>query len=57
MPYEQGLAHCQIGQHLLEEDPDRQTHLAQAGEIFERLGAAYDLARVQQALTDLPSIL
>ncbi len=55
MPYEQGLAHYEIGRHLLEGDPDRQTHLARAGEIFERLGAAYDLARVQQASTDLPS--
>lgn len=50
MPYEQGLAHYEIGRHLGMEDPARRKHLQQAGEIFTRLNAVYDLGRVQRAL-------
>ncbi len=50
MPYEQGLAHCEIGRHLPENDTHRLEHLNQAVEIFERLGAAYDLKRAQETL-------
>ncbi|MEP7286086.1 MAG: AAA family ATPase [Chloroflexota bacterium] len=49
MPYEQGLAHYELGRHLDPSDPQRQEHLAAAGEIFERINAVYDLARVQTA--------
>jgi hypothetical protein len=44
MPYEQALAHYELGRHLT--DP---AHLAQAAHLFTRLGAAYDLARVPGA--------
>ena len=48
MPYEQGLAHYEIGRHAA--GAERQTHLIAAEAIFTQLGAAYDLARVQEAL-------
>ncbi len=47
MPFEQGLAHYEIGRHLDTQDPDRKTHLAQALAIFEKLGALYQLARTK----------
>ncbi len=50
MPYDQGLAHCTIGQHLKADDPARAQHLNRAGGIFADLGSAYDLARVQAVL-------
>jgi tetratricopeptide (TPR) repeat protein len=49
MPYEQGLAHYEIGRHLVVNDSARQMHLNRACEIFARLEAAYDLARAQAA--------
>jgi hypothetical protein len=48
MPYEQGLAHYELGRHL--SGLDRLQHLMQAAELFTSLGAAYDLARTQLAL-------
>jgi hypothetical protein len=48
MPYEQGLAHYEIGRHLARDDPDRQAHLTCAGDIFTQLHATYDLARTQK---------
>jgi class 3 adenylate cyclase/tetratricopeptide (TPR) repeat protein len=50
MAYDEALAHYEIGRHTEAGDPARQEHLAHAGEIFDRLGAAYDLARAQEAL-------
>lgn len=50
MPYEQGLAHYELGRHLLQADPDRVAHLRQAQEIFTQLVAPYELARVQSLL-------
>ncbi len=50
MAYDEALAHYEIGRHAAAGDPARAEHLARAGEIFERLGAAYDLARVAEAL-------
>jgi tetratricopeptide (TPR) repeat protein len=50
MPYEQGLAHYEIGRHLDAQDPARRTHLTRACEILSQLGAAYELARAQVAL-------
>ena len=46
MPYEQGLAHYEIGRHLASNDPRRRQHLSQARKIFKTLGAGYDLERV-----------
>ncbi|HLF29277.1 MAG TPA: AAA family ATPase [Anaerolineae bacterium] len=50
MPYEQGLAHYFIGQHLSADDPARAQHLNRALETFAALGAAYDQARVRASL-------
>jgi len=47
MPYEQALAHLEIGRHLPPEDRDRSIHLRQASGIFRRLGADYDYARAE----------
>lgn len=40
MPYEQGLAHYEIGRHLDVADAEREAHLRAAREIFNGLGAA-----------------
>ena len=48
MPYEQGLAHFEIGRHLSPRHTKRQEHLQAAHNIFERLNANYDLKRVQR---------
>jgi len=50
MPYEQGLAHYQIGRHLDAGDPERQAHLQQAIDLFSRLGAEPAWDRAQAAL-------
>ena len=50
MPYDEGLLHYEIGRHLDAPDPARKEHLARACEIFERLGASYDLERAQARL-------
>ncbi len=50
MPYEQGLAHYEIGRHLTPNDPARQAHLKRAREIFTRLEATYDLMCTQTVL-------
>jgi hypothetical protein len=52
MPYDLGLAHYHIGQHLKADDPARAEHLNRAAGIFADLGSAHDLARVQAALDD-----
>jgi hypothetical protein len=44
MPYEEGLAHLEIGRHLPPGDRERTEHLDQACRIFERLGTLSDLA-------------
>ena len=44
MPYEQGLAHYEIGRHLDPSDPERSAHLEAAREIFARIHAARALA-------------
>ncbi len=54
MPYEQGLAHYEIGRHLAVDDPIRREQLTQACEIFARLEATYDLERAQAALNEYP---
>jgi tetratricopeptide (TPR) repeat protein len=50
MPYEQGLAHYEIGRHVSRDESVRSMHLSRACEIFARLEAGYDLARAQHAL-------
>jgi hypothetical protein len=47
MPYEQGLAHYEIGRHST--GAERRHHLQRASDIFIQLNATYDLARVQSA--------
>lgn len=47
MPYDQGRLHFEMGRHAL--GAERRTHLAQAAALFSRLGATYDLGRVQAA--------
>jgi tetratricopeptide (TPR) repeat protein len=51
MPCEQGRAHYQIGRHLPAGHPARQAHLTRAGEIFAEIGASYELAHVQAAMS------
>ncbi len=48
-PYEQGLAHFDLGQHLI--GAEAQEHLAQAAAIFERIGAFRELNHLR-AVTD-----
>ena len=50
MPYEQGLAHYEIGRHLPLDDPAQREHLKNARKIFTKLEARYDLIRTQHAL-------
>lgn len=56
LPYEEGLAHYEIGRHLPEGESSedgwgREEHLQRAVEIFSRLGVPYDLARARTALS------
>jgi eukaryotic-like serine/threonine-protein kinase len=50
MPYDEGLAHYEIGRHMDAKDPQRNVHLADALKIFEQLGAQYDVERVREVL-------
>jgi len=50
IPYDQALAHYEIGRHLKADDPKRRQHLQTALEIFDQLGTAYDRAATQSAL-------
>src|SRR5262249_38256369 len=47
MPHELGRAHVEIGRHLAPERAERWQHLADAAAIFERIGCAWELARVR----------
>jgi class 3 adenylate cyclase/tetratricopeptide (TPR) repeat protein len=49
MPYEQGLAHFEIGRHLEPSDPERAAHLQEAREIFGRIHASRALAAADLA--------
>ena len=42
MPYEQGLAHYEIGRHLAATDPQRAVELAQARDLFAAIGAVLE---------------
>ncbi len=48
MPYDQGLAHYEIGRHIT--GTERQHHLTRAHAIFAHLGATYDVQQTQLAL-------
>lgn len=50
-PHDQGRLHEEIGRHLPDRDPARRQHLEHARDLFERIGATYDLARVAEALS------
>jgi hypothetical protein len=52
MPYEEGLAHLEIGWWLAADHPERRVHLARACEIFAAVGARFDLARAGQLLPE-----
>jgi hypothetical protein len=45
MPYDEALAHFEIGRHA--SGDERRDHLDRAADIFKRLGAEYDLQRAQ----------
>jgi len=47
MPYEQALAHHEIGRHLPPADAQRIAHLGAARELYSRLEAAEPLARLE----------
>lgn len=48
MPYEEGLAHYELGRHSM--GAVRRFHLERACALFTELGATYDLARAQKAI-------
>lgn len=50
MPYDEGLAHYEIGRHAKEQE--RKEHLSSAREIFTKLDAKYDLARIEALLKE-----
>ncbi len=54
MPYDEGLAHYEIGRHLPLTEAQRRAHLEQAIAIFERLAAPEPLRRAQEALACTP---
>jgi tetratricopeptide (TPR) repeat protein len=49
MPFEEGLAHLELGRHLDGQDADRARHLGAARDIFTRLEAGEALRRVDKA--------
>jgi tetratricopeptide (TPR) repeat protein len=50
MPYDQGLAHFEIGRHLPASDPARKQHLQQAADLFAQVGSVWNLALVKPVL-------
>jgi tetratricopeptide (TPR) repeat protein len=50
MLYELGRIHLEMGRHAAPDDPARAEHLQRAGEIFEQMGANYQLERIRAAL-------
>jgi class 3 adenylate cyclase len=50
MPYDEALAHYQLGRHLPIDDPARLDQLTLACRMFGQLGAGYDLSLAQIAL-------
>jgi len=61
MPYDQALAHFEIGRHITGQparanDNKRQAHLTQARDIFSELNAASNLASVEAALAVMSTL-
>jgi tetratricopeptide (TPR) repeat protein len=54
LPYEQGRALYEIGRQTPTGLQTRQASLARAAEIFEAIGATYELAQVQAAMAQSP---
>ena len=52
MPYEEGLLRLKLGHHLKDVAYARRSHLERAAQIFETMGAAYEVALVQEALQE-----
>ncbi len=52
LPIEQGRAHLEIGRHLQPGDPNRLVHLQQACQLFEEVGAVYNLFQAQAEMHD-----
>jgi hypothetical protein len=50
MPYEEALAHYEIGRHLTPVDQVRGEHLDRACALFSQLSASYDWAHAKLAL-------
>jgi tetratricopeptide (TPR) repeat protein len=50
MPYSAGLTHYEMGWRLPSTNPARREHLTRAVEIFNQLGAGYDLEQAQKVL-------
>jgi class 3 adenylate cyclase/tetratricopeptide (TPR) repeat protein len=50
MPYELGRIHLEMGRHAALDDPARDEHLRRAREIFEQIGAHYQLQRANAGL-------
>lgn len=50
MPYEQALAHFELGFHSPAYDPMRRLHLTHARDLFATLGVEYDLQRTERVL-------
>jgi tetratricopeptide (TPR) repeat protein len=53
MPYEEGMAHFEIGRHLPATDPQRHHHFTQAQRILTQLEATHDLVRLRQISTEI----
>jgi hypothetical protein len=47
MPYDQGLAHFEIGRHLADGDGARLSHLDRARDLFDALGVRRHLDAYQ----------
>ena len=52
LPYDQALAHYELGRHLKIDKPARLQHLQQALDMFDQLGAVYERTAVQSALDE-----
>jgi hypothetical protein len=50
MPYEEALAHAEIGRCLPAADAARSIHLAQANDLLAAADASFDLTRLRQEL-------
>ena len=48
MPFEEGLLHRELAEHLRKDDPKRILHRRDARECFEQTGAAFYQARIDQ---------